>query len=155
MAKQPWQTIESAPHDATEILVTDGVRLAVVHWWQSPNKISEPGDTWWWYASLDPPESVYEWTPTHWLPRSAINWRPVGAASPGYDTPALFARGDDGPWQVGRLIRDTTEWKEDYFRMWVPRSPDWVTGDVTFSMDWTPTLWAPLPDVSSLTGTPR
>lgn len=56
-----WQPIERAPRDGSELLLTDGERVAV---WPAPT----PGTLFYLPGSKDAPGTMYNFHPTHWMP---------------------------------------------------------------------------------------
>lgn len=61
-----WRSIDTAPRNATDVLVTDGYRVYVAGWWQEPGEPDEDGEWTCYMDAIEDPRCPIE--PTHWMP---------------------------------------------------------------------------------------
>lgn len=144
-----WRPIDSAPRDATDVLVTDGRRVYVAGWWQEPDEPDEDGEWTCYMDAIEDPQCPIE--PTHWMPLpappapaqagdrqggDALNWKPMDTAPK--DGRPVWARGnnhgdpswgqhcawvywDDGEW-AGPLHGEETE-RFTFLAEWLDVAP--------------------------------
>lgn len=88
-----WRPIDSAPRDATDVLVTDGHRVYVAGWWQEPDEPDEDGEWTCYMDAIEDPRCPIE--PTHWMPLPAPPAPPSPAAGVPFMKNLRFSLSDD------------------------------------------------------------